>query len=407
MLIMGAALLIGAACNDRDKGVPIPNNEGELTSVKFDMDVSSFNMEGTSRAINPVYSKEGFTIYAFKEDADGDFICNKVISGSALNYANKTLSGTVSVPIGVYKFLPVYGLNGNVGNPITVGTKLTDGLLLTHKEAALLPEIFLITGGTTQFTAADLTRYEMGLTDQANETVSATLHRAVSRVDVMFISATTDGQGNYTEQIMNRADGKDILASTGMDKLTLAFGNLNKQMDLYGSNITGTINSNYTLALGTNGADRYRVTIGRADTTSIGKNGYLSYDAIAPEHLIWKAAHIGGPYLIPNNPDAAASQVTLALTATNTEGEVRPIAIRSGAIPLLRNHVTLVKIYVISSKTPGTDPDPDLPDNPGPGDPDPDPDDGGENTIFDTNVTFEVEIETIWQGTNEAWGELN
>ncbi len=347
------------------------------------MDVSAFKMGSVgSRALNPVYTNSGFTIYAFKKAAESeDFVCNTVINGSSMTYNPSTqlLSGSATIPIGTYKFLPVYGLANAPAGTIPsnmIGQVLTDDLLINQVQASVLPEIFLMDGP-----AADLTRYDMGLDNEnPNPTVTATLKRAVARVDILFISATKDDAGNYVEAEMT---DKDILGNGALQAMSLSFTNLNQSMNFFGIKSGGTFSDAMTFPLANL---NNRITIGSGTQTIVENDDYANFDNVQAGDIIRGSAHIGGLYFVPNS-DATAT-VGLTMVLTNNNDEQRTVRISTGGnnlLPLARNMVTLVKVYVVR---------PDNPVIPPP-------------TVFDTNVKFEIEIDQVWLGSNTVVGEMN
>lgn len=383
-LLLGVATLFFVACsNDDNVATSIPVDSGETTPVSFNMDVSAFKMGSVgSRALNPVYTNSGFTIYAFKKAADSDdFVCNTVINGSSMTYNSSTqlLSGTATIPIGTYKFLPVYGLANAPAGTIPsdmIGQVLTDTLLINQVQASVLPEVFLMDGP-----AASLTAYDMGLDNEnPNPTVTATLTRAVARVDILFISATKDATGNYVEAEMIE---EDILGNGKLTAMNLSFTNLNRSMNFFGIKRGGTFPNviTYPLANLNN-----RITIGSGAQTIVENDDYVSFDNVQSGHIIRGSAHIGGLYFVPNSDETPTVGLTMVLT--NDNEEQRTVRISTGGnnlLPLARNMVTLVKVYVVR---------PDDPDLPPP-------------TVFDTNVNFEIVIDQVWLGSNTVVGELN
>lgn len=382
-LLLGVATLFFVACsNDDNVATSIPVDSGETTPVSFNMDVSAFKMGSVgSRALNPVYTNSGFTIYAFKKAADSDdFVCNTVINGSSMTYNSSTqlLSGTATIPIGTYKFLPVYGLANAPAGTIPsdmIGQVLTDDLLINQVQASVLPEIFLMDGP-----AADLTRYDMGFDNEnPNPTVTATLKRAVARVDILFISATKDDAGNYIEAEMT---DKDILGNGALVAMNLSFTNLNQSMNFFGLKRGSTFTNAITYPLANL---NNRITIGSGAQTIVENDDYANFDNVQAGDIIRGSAHIGGLYFLPNSDEAETVGLTMVLT--NNDNEQRTIRISTGGtnlLPLVRNMVTLVKVYVIRRN----------PDIPPP-------------TVFDTNVDFEIEIDRVWLGSNTVVGELN
>ncbi len=120
--------------------------------------------------------------------------------------------------------------------------------------------------------------------------------------------------------------------------------------------------------------------------TAIGKGSYLSYDNISSNDLIFGGAHIFGNYLFPNSTADKTTSLEIYIEPEGGIGRTINVSYDNDhKLPIERNKVTIVKIYVLDSD----------PDNPNP------------PTVFDTTVNFEVEIETVWNGSNEVTGEIN
>lgn len=115
---------------------------------------------------------------------------------AGMNFDGTALTDTVQFPAGDYKFLPSYGLvtPGNYTWPDFTDATLSDALYVTHT-GENFPAAFML---NTPLDAVPA--YTVSL-DGPKQTVSATLRRAVSRVDVLFIRAEKDAAtGVYTEK---------------------------------------------------------------------------------------------------------------------------------------------------------------------------------------------------------------
>lgn len=107
-------------------------------------------------------------------------------------------------PAGDYKFLPVYGLvtPGNYTWPELPDAPLSDALCVTHT-GENFPATFML-----NVPLDAVPSYTVSL-DGPKQTVNATLRRAVSRVDVLFIRAEKDpATGSYAEK-----SGDDVFGS--------------------------------------------------------------------------------------------------------------------------------------------------------------------------------------------------
>ena len=100
----------------------------------------------------------------------------------------------------------------------------------------------------------------------------------------------------------------------------------------------------------------------------------LRSENVQPADIISGSAHLKGTYLIPNPDNTATTGFSMQLTSG--EGSARTIALRD-KIPVERNKATLIRIYVL-----------------------------GEN-VFTTGVDFEVEVDTVWDGSNFVDGEID
>lgn len=102
---------------------------------------------------------------------------------AGMNFDGTALTDTVQFPAGDYKFLPSYGLvtPGNYTWPDFTDATLSDALYVTHT-GENFPAAFML---NTPLDAVPA--YTVSL-DGPKQTVSATLRRAVSRVDVLFIA---------------------------------------------------------------------------------------------------------------------------------------------------------------------------------------------------------------------------
>jgi len=378
-----AVLLVTACQNDDEQEVNV-QKEG-TTSVKFELDASALKLDGLSKSLkySPTYNKGGFGIYAFRQvDGGSDYVFEKEINVANMEYksATKKLEGSDLLTIGKYKFLFSYGL-ANQANRLTLPSwpnkTLVNSFPITYNGSGALTEIFL---ETSESDVADLDPYELGLTNAAaNPTVEATLFRAVSRVDVMFIKAKKGDDGTYTETAYPA--GKNVFGERAIEQLQLRFTNLNNTMNFFGRNITTTAtpSANINLSNFTN-----TISIGDATATEIGKDDYTNYDNVQTSDIIYGSAHVFGTFLFPNDNANKTTGLEIYIKGTGVVG--RTINVSTDAdhlLPVERNKVTLVKIYVLEK-----DGSPEIP------------------TVFTTNVEFEVEIDTVWDGSHTVTGEI-
>lgn len=371
-LLMVLLASLAACSDDVTDDKKLSPGDGETTVVKFEMNANTGNYYSPlSRSVNlPGITKENFRIMAFKKTPDGDkYIYAQDIPTSGMNYENNLLSGTVRLPIGEYKFVSTYGLVKDGGfvfpDPAPGTSELTDDLSINHNKVDGSSVLFLEEGSLET-----LHSYELGINSTANEPVSASLTRAVSRVDVLFIQAKKNADGIYTEV----SDSADVFGVSQLANIEMQFTGLNKNVNLVGNKTTtdsgSLFNENFTVPdleeTVTRGAS--------ADDTKVGTPAFLSYDNISENDIKAGSAHVHGAYLLPY--EDAKTNTNLTLVLTNGSGDKRTIIVPK-ELPLERNKVTLVKIHVLSG------------------------------TVFNTDVDFHVTIDTAWLEANSVDGEIS
>lgn len=385
MLSISALFFMGA-CQNNDGEVVTPVDNGETTKVEFELDASSLAHDAATRTYSPTYTADGFSIYAFKENAGGDFVFNKKINMTNMEYKDGKWVVSDNLPIGTYKFVHAYGIepqaaqtNLRLVEPTWNGLSLNNNMMLGFNGSGPMTEIFL----ETDEDAGSLQEYSFAITDDANQTVSATLKRAVSRVDLMFISAVREPDGTFRE-VPYSGEGDDIFGGKVIKNIELQFTEINNQMNLFGIDGTSTRSA---ININLNDTDQawYKfnrtITVGAEGITAtkVGNDNYFSYDNVQPADIIEGSAHIFGSYLFPNNTNARTAGLKMIITPT--DGDSRPLTITTDndtRLPLERNKVTLVKVYVLNN-----------------------------NNVFSTTVDFEVEIITAWEDANEVSGIIS
>lgn len=346
----GAALT--ACSNDEtDTGAPAP----AVGNLKF---VTKAPVTATR---GPVYTSDEFRILAFKKsDTGDDYTYMKDIPLGGMSFDGSVLAGSVQFPAGDYKFLPSYGLvtPGDYAWPEFAGSTLSNDLYVTHK-AASFPEAFMLTMPLDAVPSYSVTL------DDTQQTVSSTLRRAVSRVDVLFVRADKDpATGAYTEKA-----GDDVFGPEGLATAEMRFTDANNKLGLSGEKIDGVFDATHRIQ-----ASADVVTMGTGAATAFGTEGYTTYDDVLPADIISGSAHLRGTYLIPNADNTATTGLTMVLTSG--EGSVRTIALEN-KIPVECNKVTVIRIYVL-----------------------------GDN-VFTTGVDFDVTIDTAWDGINYVDEEID
>lgn len=342
-LIVLTAIAAATACS----------NDDEYTYANASEDAANvqFALRAPSSARGPVYTADEFRILAFKSDGS-EYVYMQDIPVGGMSYDGSALSGNVQLPAGDYKFLPSYGLvsPGNYSWPEFTAAPLSDALYVTHTGESF-PAAFMLNQALDA-----VTPYTVSL-DGPKQTVSATLRRAVSRVDVLFIRADKDAAtGAYTEK-----QGDDVFGPEQLANVKFSFTDANNYLGLSGEKVNGVFDPEHTIAAPAN-----VVTMGTGSSTHVGSDGY-DFENVLPADVIAGSAHLKGTYLIPNADNTASTGFTMQLTSG--QGSVRTIALQN-KIPVERNKATLIRVYVL-----------------------------GEN-VFTTGVAFDVAVDTVWDGSN-------
>lgn len=361
------SLQVLAACSDHDdvNKVIDPDGDGSghgpLTTVNFELSADAASAGTLTKALPaPVYGKEGFRILAFKQDESGateNYFYLMDIPVSAMQYADHMLSGQVQVPIGAYKFIAMYGAgDASVLTMPALGptSALGADLVMTHAADAVLPSIFLDDNALDAVPS-----YELGLSKSGSRsTVTTHISRAVGRVDVLFVR---------TDAAHTPIAGDDVFGP-GIKNLTFEFSNVKNTIDLTGHATGGSMTHRYAIDF-PNDAQ----TKGNGSAMQLGEEGYRTYDNVEAGHIIAGSSHISGAYLIPESDETHTVQMKMVLTSTSGATRTLPIAT---PIPLKRNYVTLIKVYVMG------------------------------DDVFTTGSDFAVDIDPTWAGSIGAEVEV-
>ena len=381
-MLMACAVMV-ASCAKEDTGKRELTADGKIP-VKFSMKTDGL-MGYATKAPSSSYDVDGFRIFAFKQ-SESDWLFmeelelrNPVYTPNTSGGAGGVFTGVAELDEGVYRFVPTYGLNatgaGFTVNDFTADVAWDDTtpVLITHT-AGSVPEIF-----TLDSNFDGISNYTVAL-DAANSDYTATISRAVARVDVVIVRATGD-RSNYTEA----PNAASVFGDKTLATVTMEFSGVNPSMNYLGALPASSTPFNYTYTIGT-GADAEvgtDVLIGTATAltngTSYGTTGYQGYNAVAAGEVLQGAAHMYGPFLVPN-ADATATQ-GVALKFIDSEGTTRSISLPAASLPLERNYVTIIKIYLLENGD-GTNP----------------PD------IWSDNVNFAVTMSTEYAGNHEIDG---
>ena len=349
LLVLTAFAALAASCSaDDEKTAPAPLAKG---NVRFDL-------TAPQRARGPVYSADEYRILAFRKNGS-DYTYVQDIPLGGLDCGDGKLSGTVQLPVGDYKFLPSHGLvtPGNYSWPALQDAVLSDALFITHTKESF-PSCFMLNQPLDAVSA-----YTVSL-DGPQQTVSAKLRRAVSRVDVLFIRADKDpATGVYTEKA-----GDDVFGPEKLAGVKFSFAGANSCLGFSGEKAVGTFDAEHTIA-----APAEVLTMGTGESTTIGSDGY-DFENVLPGDIISGSAHLKGTCLIPNGDNIGTAGFKMLLTSG--EGSARTIAL-ADKIPVERNKATLIRVYVL-----------------------------GDN-VFTTGVKFDVDVDTVWDGSSFVDGEID
>lgn len=364
--LFGVVLACLASCTN-DELVETNNlpNDGQTATVRFEMNANTGNYSPLSRSIAPL-TKEQFRIMAFKKSNDDNtFYYTQDVPTDNMNFTNEKLSGTARLPIGEYKFVSTYGLKQSkfIAPDFTqISKELSDDIRITQNELDDSSVIFL-----ENAPLAELPSYMLGINPEANKPIQTTLGRAVSRVDVLFLQSKKNENGEYVEV----SDSSDVFGVSKLESIEMKFTDLNSSVNLVGRNtgVPQLFNANFSI----NG-DLKNVTNGSStDDTKVGTSGFINYDGITPEDIKKGSAHVHGTYVLPFD---AQTTTGLQLVLKNKRGDTRIINAPAN-LPLERNKVTIVKIRVLSG------------------------------TVFNTDVNFDITIDTEWLEAKTVDGEIS
>lgn len=404
------------SCNS-DDDVNIQYADENLNKVSFELDADMLSMGVISRAVTPIYNAGGFSIYAFKQESNGvGYSFSQMLHLTNARYISetKTFTGDAYLEAGNYKFIPAYGLNSNqnVSLALTRSDLLSDEITLRHAASGSngnnLPEIFLPDEYEYNYRVANVQSYDMDALGRLTESVKLRITRAVGRVDVMFIKATKNGN-TYTE--VQTTEGQNVFGNKGLNKMELRFSGLSQQMNLLGMEKSGKFNA--AIDIQNLGSSGNAMTIGtRQGASLIGTDDYIRFDAIQPEDIIYGAAHVTGTYLIPNEDNNPTTGVQVYIeSAGGTNRTINITNDNDNIIPLARNKVTLIKIYILDGGGGTVDPPVDPPgpvdppiDPPGPVDPPVDP--PGPPSVYEADIKVEVEF-VDWYESNHVEEEID
>lgn len=348
----------------------------EKATVYFQMDAAAFKSAPQTKAVQAYDDVAKLRVLAFRQNGD-DYLYIGDVDKAGITHNGTAFTGKAQLPIGTYRFIPAYGLpdktDENVSlSPIDLSTPYSDNLMAGHLENGVLPAIFL---QKENVAAKD---YVLGMdSEQTPPTVSLSLTRAVARLDIQFVQGVkNNADGKYNEK-----KGPVFGKNTDLATLNLSLKNLNPSVQLSnGQVVTENITPVKMLYPVDLSAAR---TNGKGEATIYGQDKSegiaYDYDHVSEEDFIDGSAHICGPFLFPYTDEANQGcdlTMTLVSTPDKTTGQVYTRPIHINKVPLIRNKVTLIKIF------------------------------SGEEGIFYTNANFEIVVNEAWDGHTEISGSV-
>lgn len=361
VVLFAFTAIVLAGCNHENEVLSKVGNT-ELATVQFEFKTPGYNQKVFSKALSSSYDTKYFRLLAFRDNTENFFYTGDVsMEHMKFDDNRKTFTGTAQLPVGNYKFIPVYGLpvdNESVALPtLSPATIMNNALTISHQSNGVLPAIFLRND-------ANIPVYSLGLNSNSINQVSETIKRAVSRVDLLFIRADKQPDGTFKERT-----GSNIFGENGIGAIRMFIEKINSTVRLIDG---GAVDNSETINSLFNVKVNDAITLGTHDVkTTLGDNiNNVPYDFenIKPQDIIAGSAHVYGPFLFPFENEVSTTKLNIHLTSdpdANHNIYEREIAVP--AIPLLRNRVTLVKIYVT-----------------------------GED-VFHTNVSFDISIIDAWE----------
>lgn len=370
-LFLVMAALAFSACNKDDVAPATTGTDNmipdETVTVSFSTKAPAFNNALLTRA-DGKYPANLFRIMAFRHNGTDFMYLNDVDFKNNVNYneATQQFEGTAELPVGVYKFVPAYGLptasDANVTlSDMTGKPALSNDLTAAH--AGTLPAVYLRE-------TADFTADTLGTHTGAQNVVKASIKRAVSRIDVLFVRATKDDAGNYTE-----VAGEDVFGGHTVASMVLDVKGVTPSVRLIdGGVVNGTpYNTSFTVVntVLSDGSNNSGSTIGNGTA----ENPY-DFDNVEAAHIMQGGVYAYGPYVFPFDSESTTANVTLTVTSTQEDGgHVYERSIDIDGVKLSRNYVTLIKIYT------------------------------QRDNFFNTKPSFEIEVVEAWEGNHTSIGE--
>lgn len=367
LFVAMAAMALSACQKDEVKPTYGGDNAlpTEMATVQFAMQAPTLREGLNTRSIQ-TYEPANFRVLAFRHNGTDFVYTTDVKFNNDLKYENNVFTGTAQLPVGVYKFIPAYGLPKTSDDNVTLSalkgnTKLDDTITVTHKD--VLPAIFLRED-------ANIPMDTLGMESGAKNSVTAKIKRAVARLDILFVRGTKGKDGNFTEK-----PGDDVFGGRELDSIIVSVNNITSSAQLMdGKGIyTDKMNTVYSVVL----RNMVKSSGSLENPSTIGAIGY-DFDNVSETHIIQGGAYAYGPNLFPFEKEGNTTTLNLRVRSkADTNGHVYVRNITVPKIQLMRNKVTLVRIYTQN------------------------------NDFFNTRLDFNVTVEEAWEGSYNATGEAS
>lgn len=361
-----AAALVMSACNTDDvqpagdnSTAPLPS---EMATVRFAMKAPQ-TIDGVNTKAIQEYVPAKFRVLAFRHNGTDYVYTDDVKFNSDLKYENKAFTGTAELPVGVYKFIPAYGLPTKTNTDVelselTPQTVLDANITATHLD--VLPAIFLRENDQIP---SDTLGTETGRPNQ----VSAKIKRAVARLDILFV------RGNKTT---GEIAGEDIFTGYTLDSIVVSLDKVTAAAQLFDG--AGVYANTMATKHAVNLANIVKSDGTLTTPSTVGATDSYNFDDVQAADIIQGGQYAYGPNLFPFADETTTANMTLRVKSkADANGHVYERTIDIPGIKLIRNKVTMVKVYA------------------------------KRGNFFDTEVTFNVSVKEAWEGSFTTEGETN